>query len=50
MRRLPPAGDVRESFVAERAGDGRSGILSIYTAGSDPDPEIYLALDRKSVV
>ncbi|MBA4222514.1 MAG: histidine kinase [Methylobacterium sp.] len=48
MRRLPPAGHVRESFVAERAGDGRSGILSIYTAGSDPDPEIYLALGTVS--
>lgn len=44
VRPLPPSGHVRESFVAERASDGRSGILSIYAAGSDPDPEVYVAL------
>jgi primosomal replication protein N'' len=44
VRRLPPAGHVRESFVVERASDCRSGILSIYASESDPDPEIYLAL------
>ncbi len=44
VRRLPRAGQIRESIVVERASDGRRGILSIYSEGSDPDPEIYLAL------
>lgn len=47
--RLPPAGRVRESFVAERIADGRKGMLSLYAAGSDPDPEVYQALRTISI-
>ena len=47
-RKLPPAGHVRESFVAERVEDGRKGMLSLYAAESDPDPEIYQALGTVS--
>ena len=49
VRRLSPAGHVRECFAAERVEDGRKGMLSLYIAGSDPDPEIYQALGTVSI-
>jgi hypothetical protein len=40
-RRLPSPSGVRERFVAVHTGTGRQAILTLYAAGSEPDPAVY---------
>lgn len=45
-RRLSDPGHVRQRFEAERASDGRRGVLTLYSEGAEPDPDVYAALRR----
>lgn len=41
LKRLPTTSHVRERYEAVREADERQAILTLYTAGSEPDPEVY---------
>jgi primosomal replication protein N'' len=43
-RRLPSASQVRERYVAVRETDGHTAILTLYTEGHQPDPDVYSVL------
>ena len=52
LRRLPAASQVRERYETIRTQDGREAVLTLYTNGSEPDPEVYevlRTLDRDHV-
>lgn len=41
LKRLPTTSHIRERYEAVRAADERQAILTLYAAGSEPDPEVY---------
>jgi primosomal replication protein N'' len=43
-RRLESSSSVRERYIAVRETDERSALLTVYAAGSEPDPEVYDAV------
>lgn len=45
-RRLASSGAVRERFLSTRDADSRSGVLTLYAVGSEPDPAVYEILRR----
>ena len=45
-RRLASSTLSRERFLARRAADGRQAVLTLYCAGSEPDPAVYNVLRR----
>ena len=52
LNRLPSNSQVRERFETIRDEDGREAVLTLYSNGSEPDPEIYevlKTLDRDHV-
>lgn len=40
-RKFGTTSRVRESFTVTHAADGRTGVLTFYAAGSEPDPAVY---------
>src|SRR4029450_1466544 len=45
-RLLSTPGNGRGQFAATRVADGRSGVLTLYACGSEPDPSVYTLLQR----
>ncbi len=46
VRRLDGGNAVYEQFEAERASDGLRAIVTLYSEGCEPDPEVYNVLRR----
>ena len=44
LSRLPATSQVRERYRAVHETDGREASLTLYADGSEPDPEVYVAL------
>ncbi len=44
LRPISHTDGVRERYIAEHTLDGRRGVLTLYHAGAEPDPEIYQVL------
>jgi hypothetical protein len=44
LKRLPTTSHVRERYEAIRDSDGREAVLTLYSEGSEPDPEVYEVL------
>ncbi|WP_221262583.1 AAA domain-containing protein [Sphingomonas kyeonggiensis] len=44
LRRLATTSVVRERYETVRNADGREAVLTLYSNGSEPDPEVYDAL------
>lgn len=52
LKRLPTTSHVRERYEAVRDSDCREAVLTLYSEGSEPDPEVYevvRTLDRNHV-
>ncbi|RWB93114.1 MAG: DUF4011 domain-containing protein [Mesorhizobium sp.] len=47
-RRLPSTSQVRERYIAIRETDSHRALLTLYSEGSEPDPEVYDVLRRLS--
>ncbi|HYD37825.1 MAG TPA: hypothetical protein VEA60_09445, partial [Allosphingosinicella sp.] len=43
-RQLPSSTQTRERYIAVREVDRRTALLTVYTLGNEPDPEVYDAL------
>lgn len=46
IRQLSSTPRVRDRYVATHEGSGRSGVLTLYHHGAEPDPAIYEVLQR----
>ncbi|HEY5758257.1 MAG TPA: hypothetical protein VIU34_20665, partial [Steroidobacter sp.] len=46
IRELPSSSPVRKRFVVARVTDGYQAEMSLYSAGSEPDPAVYEVLRR----
>jgi primosomal replication protein N'' len=44
ISRLPATSQVLERYRAVHKTDGREAVITLYADGSEPDPEVYLAL------
>lgn len=44
IREVAGSGNGRQRFLVER--DGRQGLLSLYAEGTEPDPDVFAALQR----
>ncbi len=44
---LPTTDEVRQRYHVRRLGDGREGLLTIYRPGSQPDSQVYDALQSR---
>ncbi|QJI29218.1 DUF4011 domain-containing protein [Pseudomonas sp. ADAK18] len=46
LRQISSTDGVRERYQAEQVSDGRQAVLTLYRAGSEPDPAVYEVLRR----